>query len=169
MRQCTSGRVTGHFLAPTVSIKMAIKHQRSHIKTSSMQESKHAMAIGCKMTKVNSQMQDEAATLAAGHPRRRRIFSGFMKCRYPIVDLREPSFCSPSSPLMWYARPHGQNKQLDFESPKTSRRNLKLSNFNFPSSLTIAHISGWRNKRTRFKIQLLHDIWIMRPSPARLA
>ena len=51
LRERTSGTVTGHFLAPTVSIKMATKHQRSHIKTSSMQESKHTMAIGCKMTK----------------------------------------------------------------------------------------------------------------------
>ena len=51
LRERTSGTVTRCFLAPTVSIKMATKHQRSHIKTSSMQESKHTMAIGCKMTK----------------------------------------------------------------------------------------------------------------------
>ena len=51
LRPRTSGVVTGPFLASTVSIKMATKHQRSHIKTSSMQEPTHTMAIGCKMTK----------------------------------------------------------------------------------------------------------------------
>ena len=48
LRQCTSGVLAGWFLAPTVSINMAIKHQMPHIKTSNMQESKHTMAIGCE-------------------------------------------------------------------------------------------------------------------------
>ena len=51
LRQCTSGVPTPCFLAPTVSIKMAIKHQISHIESSNRKESKHAMGIGCRMTK----------------------------------------------------------------------------------------------------------------------
>ena len=54
VRPRTSGVVVGRFLAPTVSINMATKHEISDIKTSNMQESKHTMAIGCKMKETQT-------------------------------------------------------------------------------------------------------------------